>query len=85
MSNATTHLLDGMHHRSLLRVARRESGTRVYDAVERAPVDDSSGARGARAQALVDLEAAWWRSWAMSARLPGAAPSSLLSRPSCRA
>ncbi len=55
MSNATTHLLDGMHHRSLLRVVRRESGTRVYDAVERAPVDDSPEAREARAQALVDL------------------------------
>jgi uncharacterized protein YcaQ len=29
-SNATTHLLDAMHHRGLLRVARRESGMRVY-------------------------------------------------------
>ena len=54
-SNATTHLLEGLHHRSLLRVARRESGTRVYDALERPPVDDSGAAREARAQALVDL------------------------------
>jgi hypothetical protein len=29
-SNATTRLLDEMHYRGLLRVARRESGTRVY-------------------------------------------------------
>src|SRR6185437_10034562 len=29
-SNATTHLLDSMHYRGLLRVARREAGIRVY-------------------------------------------------------
>jgi uncharacterized protein len=29
-SAALTQLLDGMHYRSMLRVARRESGTRVY-------------------------------------------------------
>jgi uncharacterized protein YcaQ len=29
-SSATTHLLDGMHYRGLLRVARREGGVRVY-------------------------------------------------------
>jgi uncharacterized protein len=29
-SNASTQLLDGMHYRGLLRVARRDSGTRVY-------------------------------------------------------
>ena len=29
-SNASTQLLDGMHYRGLLRVARREGGTRVY-------------------------------------------------------
>jgi uncharacterized protein len=29
-SNASTRLLDGMHYRGLLRVARRESGVRVY-------------------------------------------------------
>ncbi len=31
-SNATTHLLDAMHYRGLLRVARRESGIRIYAA-----------------------------------------------------
>ena len=35
-SNATTHLLDGMHYRGLLRVARRESGMRIYAAHEHA-------------------------------------------------
>ncbi|HEY2559460.1 MAG TPA: crosslink repair DNA glycosylase YcaQ family protein [Caldimonas sp.] len=54
-SNATTHLLDAMHYRGLLRVRRRESGTRIYEAVERAPADDSPAARAARAAALLDL------------------------------
>ena len=31
-SNASTQLLDGMHYRSLLRIARREGGVRVYAA-----------------------------------------------------
>src|ERR1700677_5208995 len=31
-TNATTRLLDEMHYRGLLRVARRDSGTRVYAA-----------------------------------------------------
>ena len=31
-SNATTHLLDEMHYRGLLRVARREKGIRIYSA-----------------------------------------------------
>ena len=54
-SNATTHLLDGMHYRGLLRVARRDSGTRVYEAVEHAPADPSRAARAERAAALVEL------------------------------
>jgi uncharacterized protein YcaQ len=29
-SNATTHLLDDMHYRGHLRIARREGGTRIY-------------------------------------------------------
>jgi uncharacterized protein YcaQ len=29
-SSATTHLLDGMHYRGLLRVARRDNGIRLY-------------------------------------------------------
>jgi hypothetical protein len=41
-SNASTQLLDGMHYRGLLRVARREGGVRLYaahDAHERAPAE----------------------------------------------
>ena len=51
-SQATTHLLDAMHYRGLLRVRRRESGTRIYEAVERAPSDDPPATRAA---ALLDL------------------------------
>ncbi|HEY3633590.1 MAG TPA: crosslink repair DNA glycosylase YcaQ family protein [Caldimonas sp.] len=51
-SQATTHLIDAMHYRGLLRVRRRESGTRIYEAVERAPVDATATARAA---ALLDL------------------------------
>ena len=39
-SNASTQLLDGMHYRGLLRIARREAGVRLYaarDAHEPAP------------------------------------------------
>jgi uncharacterized protein len=53
--NASTQLLDGMHYRGLLRVARRDTGTRVYEAIEHPPQDNSPAARHARAQALLDL------------------------------
>jgi len=53
--NASTQILDGLHYRGLLRVVRRESGTRVYAAVDHPPVDDSPAARAARADALVRL------------------------------
>ena len=53
--NASTQLLDAMHYRGLLRVVRREQGTRVYAAVEHPIVDDSPALRRERAQALVDL------------------------------
>src|SRR5205814_3503442 len=33
-SSATTHLLDGMHYRGMLRVVRREGGIRIYAARE---------------------------------------------------
>ncbi len=36
-SNASTQLLDGMHYRGLLRIARREGGVRVYAAREARP------------------------------------------------
>lgn len=54
-SNASTQLLDGMHYRGLLRVARREGGTRVYAirAGDAAPVDAATAS--ARMDALLDL------------------------------
>jgi uncharacterized protein len=36
-SNATTHLLDDLHYRGLLRVARRAEGIRVYAGRDHAP------------------------------------------------
>lgn len=55
-SNAATQLLDGMHYRGMLRVARRDSGTRVYEAAHHAtPADDSPEDRARRAAALVEL------------------------------
>ena len=53
--NASTQLLDGMHYRGLLRVVRRESGTRIYEAVQHPPADDSPAGRASRAAALVEL------------------------------
>ena len=54
-SNAATQLLDGMQFRSLLRVARREGGTRVYAPLDVPPADESPAAQSARARRLFDL------------------------------
>jgi uncharacterized protein YcaQ len=56
-TNATTRLLDEMHYRGLLRVARRDSGTRVYAARSADPELESfdQGAVNARIDTLVDL------------------------------
>ncbi len=53
--NATTHLLDAMHYRGMLRVARRENGTRIYETARHAESDASPAARAARAAALLGL------------------------------
>ena len=53
--NLSTHLLEGLHYGGLLRVARREAGTRVYHAIERALQDDSPQARLERAGQLLDM------------------------------
>jgi uncharacterized protein YcaQ len=54
-SNATTHLLDDMHYRGYLRIARRERGTRVY-ALREAVTDVKDAApAAARFDALVDV------------------------------
>ncbi len=54
-SAASTQLLDAMHYRGLLRVARRESGVRCYAAHEHAAAAPDAAGRQARLDALVDL------------------------------
>ena len=73
-SHATTDLLDTMHYRGLLRVVRREGGTRVYAAHlhQAAPADAST--RRARLDALVDVIVNKY------APLPGASLNSLVRR-----
>ena len=51
-SNASTQLLDGMHYRGLLRIARREGGIRIYAA--RTPCEPP-GNVSATMDALVDV------------------------------
>ena len=53
-SNATTHLLDAMHYRGLLRVARREGGIRIYAAHRHGPGATDAAQRLVRLDALVD-------------------------------
>jgi uncharacterized protein YcaQ len=55
-SNASTQLLDEMHYRGLLRVARRAGGTRVYSVRAIAgPAPKDEAAIAARMDALVDI------------------------------
>jgi uncharacterized protein YcaQ len=53
-SNVSTELLDGMHYRGLLRVARREGGTRCYAVREsHASAPDSAAALDAMVDVIV--------------------------------
>jgi uncharacterized protein YcaQ len=70
-SNASTQLLDGMHYRGLLRVARREGGIRLYAAREATPPPEDAGAVH---DALVDVVVAKY------APLPLATLGMLVSR-----
>jgi uncharacterized protein YcaQ len=54
-SNATTHLLDAMHYRGLLRVERREAGIRIYAAHEHEIGSRDAVTRRADLDALVDV------------------------------
>jgi uncharacterized protein YcaQ len=54
-SNATTHLLDGMHYRGMLRVARRDNGVRVYTVREQPDEPSGAAQRRDRLDALVDI------------------------------
>src|SRR5262245_24384702 len=74
LSSATTHLLDDMHYRGLLRVVRREAGIRVYAArdVGQGPGDLAS--RRARIDRLVDVVVELY------APLPGVCLSTVVRR-----
>jgi uncharacterized protein len=54
-SNLTTHLLDSLHYRGLLRVVRREGGVRLYAARELPPPVRDPEVRAARLDLLLDL------------------------------
>jgi len=54
-SNATTHLLDAMHYRGMLRVVRREQGIRLYAVREHGPEPANDAERQMRIDALVDV------------------------------
>jgi uncharacterized protein len=79
-SNASTQLLDRMHYRGLLRVARRDGGTRVYIARE-AALPGAAGAPAdakalgvSRMDALVDVIVRKY------APLPGGSLANLVNR-----
>ena len=73
-STATTHLLEDMHYRSLLRVARRERGVRIYAVHEHAAGPADAATRATHLDALVDVLVRKY------APLPGASLSSVVSR-----
>ncbi|MDP9007771.1 MAG: winged helix DNA-binding domain-containing protein [Pseudomonadota bacterium] len=57
MSNASTQLLNLMHYRGLLRVAGRDSGTRIYVAREIEAAQNSNPAEAAEAAATSKMDA----------------------------
>jgi uncharacterized protein len=54
-SSATTHLLEAMHYRGLLRVVRRDAGIRIYAVHEHELRPRSAADRRAHLDALVDV------------------------------
>jgi uncharacterized protein YcaQ len=54
-SAATTHLLEDMHYRSLLRVARRERGVRIYAVHEHDPGPADAASRTTHIDHLIDV------------------------------
>jgi uncharacterized protein YcaQ len=73
-SNATTHLLDAMQYRGMLRVVRRDAGIRVYGAHQHQPGLDNTPGRLDRIDQLVDVAVRIY------APLPSASLSFLLRR-----
>jgi len=54
-SNATTHMLDALHYRGLVRVVRRENGIRIYRTHQHEATRLSEAERRTRMDALVDV------------------------------
>src|SRR5215211_4274224 len=73
-SSATTHLLDTMHYRGLLRVVRREGGIKIYGLHEHASDRLNARERRRRLDALVDVVVNIY------APLPAASLSSVVRR-----
>jgi uncharacterized protein len=73
-SNATTHLLEAMHYRGMLRVVRRENGIRIYASREHGDEPADAADRIARIDALVDAAVGVY------APLPGACLADLVRR-----
>jgi uncharacterized protein len=73
-SNATTHLLEALHYKGLLRVARRERGVRIYAVRQHGPGPVGAAARQAHVDAIVDLVVQKY------APLPAASLSFVVSR-----
>ena len=73
-STATTHLLEDMHYRSLLRVARREGGVRVYAVQAHAPGPADVATSVAHIDALIDVLVRKY------SPLPGPSLSNVVSR-----
>jgi uncharacterized protein len=73
-SSATTHLLEDLHYRGLLRVVRREGGIRIYAVHEHGAGPADKAARQVQIDALVDVVVAKY------APLPAPSLSVLVSR-----
>ncbi len=73
-SNATTHLLDDLHYRGVVRVVRRDAGIRVYAPREADRPSLDAAARRARVDALVNAVVDLY------APLPAASLSNVVSR-----
>src|SRR5207253_2915892 len=54
-SNATTHMLDALHYRGLVRVVRRENGIRIYRTHRHKPAPLNEAECRIRIDALVDV------------------------------
>lgn len=73
-SSATTHLLELMHYKGMVRVARRENGIRIYAPQEHGAGPTDAAGRRARLDTLVDTVVALY------APVPSASLTFIISR-----